>query len=129
MFFQAPLFWFLCSLHYLSLLVVQLFSSSLSSLFPVSLCPRTTIPCAQGDRLGFLLEKPLSLTPEMATCLWALPLAEGSALSSWCSSPSSRQCPHSGTEKRDFVEGCVGASCGERSCPLWPLAKHQRHLK
>lgn len=129
MFFQAPSSCFFCSLHHLSLLVARLFSCSLSSLFPASICPRTAVPCVQGDRLESLLEEPPSLTLEMATSLWAIPLAEGSALPSWCSSPSSRLSPHSGTEKGDFVEGCVEASCGEQSCPLWPLAKHQRHLK
>lgn len=128
MFFQAPPSWFLCSLWHLPLLAAQKFTSSHSSLFPFCLCPRTAIPHAQGDRLGSLLEELPSLTLETATSPWALPLAEGSGLPAGCSSPSSCQSPHLGTEKRGFVESCVGASCREWSCPLWPLAKHQRHL-
>jgi len=129
MFFQVPPPWFLYSLHHFPLLVAQLFSSSLSSLFPVSPCPRTAIPHAQGDWLGSLPEEPPLLTLEMVTSLRALPLAEGSALPCWCSSPSSSWSPHSGTEKRGFVESCIGASSSEQSCPLWPLARCQRHPK
>lgn len=108
MFFQA-LPSFLSSICHMLPLVVQLFASSHSSLLPVSLYPRSALPHALGDWLESLIEDLPPLTLEMATSLWALLLAESSALSSWCSSPSSRQSSHLGTEKRGFVASCVGA--------------------